>query len=64
MHQTVIDAAYLRGKAMVLRGLSATTTLSLSVELEKLAAEMEAYAVDIERRVEGASRPPKKGKRL
>jgi hypothetical protein len=64
MHRSVIDAAYLRGKAMVLRGLSATTTLSLSVELENLAAEIEAYAVDIERRVERAPQLPKKGKTL
>jgi hypothetical protein len=60
MHQTPIDAAYLRGRAMVLRGLAAITTLPLSVELEDLAAAMEAYAVDIERRVEGALQLPKR----
>jgi hypothetical protein len=64
MRRTGIDAAYLRGKAMVLRGLAATTTLPLSVELENLAAEIEAYALEIERRVEGAPRLAKKSKRL
>jgi hypothetical protein len=60
MLQTGIDAAYLRGKAMILRGLAATTTLPLSVELERLAAELEAYALDIER---PAPPTPTKGKR-
>jgi hypothetical protein len=50
MRQAGIGAAYLKGKAMVLRGLAATTTLPLSVELESLAAEIEAYAFDIARR--------------
>jgi hypothetical protein len=64
MHQTGIDAAYLKGKAMILRGLAATTTLPLSAELENLAAEIEAYALEIERRAEGAPRLAKKSKRL
>jgi hypothetical protein len=45
---------------MVLRGLAAITTLPLSAELKDLAAAMEAYAVDIERREEGAPQLPKR----
>jgi hypothetical protein len=63
MHQTVIDAAYLRGKAMILRALTDTTTLPVSAELQSLAAELEAYAEDIERRAGSAPRAPKRSKR-
>jgi hypothetical protein len=63
MRQPDIDAAYLKGKAILLRGLAADTTLPLSVELENLAAELEAYAADIERRAGSASRLPKRSKK-
>jgi hypothetical protein len=44
MCQTGIDAACLRGKALLVRGLAGTIALPVSVELLELAEEAEAYA--------------------
>jgi hypothetical protein len=48
---------------MVLRALADTTTLPVSAELLGLAAELEAYAEDIERRAGSAPRVRKRSKR-
>jgi hypothetical protein len=48
MRETVLDIAYLSGKALLFRLLAAAIKLPIAQELLDLAAETEAYAADIE----------------
>jgi hypothetical protein len=54
MRETVLDIAYLSGKALLFRLLAAAIKLPIAQELLDLAAETEAYAADIERRSRGS----------